>query len=127
MKKNFDNISEAKNDKLIENHVVPLEPMYDKLKQSSKVILDPIHDVVDDICSQIPSPLINFELQNKDDMNLIRQLSSLSCSARVSLQSSSKNLQSTSVSLENDKLHFIKQPMSKRKNILVSLLIIKKR
>jgi len=88
--------------------------MYDKLQQSSQVLHDPIVDVVEDICSQSPSPLVNYELQNKDDMDLIRQLVSLSCSVGISLQSSSKNLQSASISLENDKLHFIKQPMSKK-------------
>ena len=69
---------------------------------------------MDDICSQSPSPLVNYELQKKDYMNFISQLASLSCSIGVPLQSSSKNLQSTSVSLENDKLHFMKQPMSKK-------------
>lgn len=80
LKKKFDNISEAKNDKLIENHVVSLETMYDKLQESSQVLHDPIVDFLDDICNQSPSPVVNYELQNKYDTNLIKQITSLSCS-----------------------------------------------
>ena len=86
------NISEAKNDKPIENHVVSLEPMYNKLQHSSRVLHDPIVDVLDDIYSQTPSPIANYELKNIDDKNLIRQSASLSCSTGVSLQISFENV-----------------------------------
>jgi hypothetical protein len=94
LKKNVDNISEEKTDKPIENHVVSLEPLHNKLQQSSQFLHDPIAGVLDNICSQSPFPLANYEPTNIYDKNLIRQQTSLSCSAGVSLQSSSKNLQS---------------------------------
>jgi hypothetical protein len=48
---------------------------------------------LDDLCSQGIVPLASYDLKRSHDKNLIRQPASLSCSAGVSLQNSSKNLQ----------------------------------
>jgi len=72
LKGNFHSISSIKDEQLIENHVVSLEPIENGLQQSFQVFHDPIADVLDDIYSQIPSPLANCELEKSIDTNLIR-------------------------------------------------------
>jgi hypothetical protein len=86
LKKNLDHVL---NDKHIENYEVSLEPM----QQSSQFLQDPIADVLDDMCSQSLVPLASYEIKRSYDIDLIRQLTSWSCSTGVSLQSSSENLQ----------------------------------
>ena len=74
----------------------------DTFQQSFQVFHDPIADVLDDIYSKIPSPLANCEPEKSVDINLIRQPTSLYCSAGVSLQSSYQDLQSYQESSEED-------------------------
>ena len=93
LKKNVSNLSEARTGKLIENHVASLESLHNKLQESSQFLQDPITDVLDDLCSQSPFPLADYEPTNIYDKNLIMQLTSLSCSVGVSLQISYENLQ----------------------------------
>ena len=64
------------------------------MQQSFQVFHDLIADVLDDICSQSPSPLANYELEKSIDTNLIREPVSLSFSAGVSSQSSDESLHS---------------------------------
>ena len=71
-----------------------MEPIENGLQQSFQVFHDPIADVLDDVCSQSPSPLTTCELETCIDTNLIRQLVSLSFSAGVSSQSSDQSLHS---------------------------------
>ena len=84
----------SSNEKPVENHAIPLEPIENGLPQSSQVFHDPIDDVLDDVCSQSPSPLANFELGKSIDTNLIRQSIPLSFSAGVSSQSSDESFHS---------------------------------
>ena len=93
LKKPFHNISKEKDEQPIECHAVSLKLIENRLQQSLQAFHDPIANVLDDICSKIPSPLANYELEKNVDINLIRQLTSLSCSAGVSLQSSYQDLQ----------------------------------
>ena len=71
-----------------------METIENGLQQSFQVFHYPIADVLDDIYSQSPSPLANFELEKSIDTNLIRQLVSLSLSAGVMSQSSNESLHS---------------------------------
>lgn len=64
--------SVSSNKQLVENHAISLEPIESGFQQSFQVLHDPIVDVLDDICSQSPSPLSNFELQKSIDTNFIR-------------------------------------------------------
>jgi hypothetical protein len=91
LKKNVANISEARASKPIENHVASLESLHNNLQQSSQCLQDPIADMLDNICSQIP--LADYEPTNRDDKNLIRKPSSLYFLVGVSLKSFSENLQ----------------------------------
>jgi len=50
--------------------------------------------VLDEVCSQSPSPLANYQLAKSIDTNLIRQPVSLSFSPGVSSQSSNESLHS---------------------------------
>lgn len=68
--------------------------MENSLQQYFQVFHDPIADVLDHICSKSLSTLANYELEKSANINFIRQPVSLSFSAGVSLQSSSKDLQS---------------------------------
>ena len=86
LKKNFHNISKAKDEQPVECHAVSLKLMENRLHQSFQVFRDPIVDVLDDICSKIPSPLANYEPEKNVDINLIQQPTSLSCLAGVSLK-----------------------------------------
>ena len=88
LKKIFHNISKAKDEHPVECHAVSLKLMENRLQQSLQVFHDPIADVLDDIYSKSPSPLDKYEPEKNVDINLIRQSTSLSCSAGVSLQSS---------------------------------------
>jgi len=83
LKGNFHSISAIKNEKLIENYEVSLEPICNRLQQSSQVFHDPIVGVLDDIYSQSFSPLAGNKLQNRGDKNVIGKLASLSCSVGV--------------------------------------------
>jgi hypothetical protein len=89
----FVNISEARTSKPIENHVASLKSLHNKLQQSSQFLQDLITDVLDDLCSQGPIPLASYEIKSSYDIDLIMQLTSWSCLAGASLQSSSENLQ----------------------------------
>ena len=102
LKENFHNISNVKDEQSVESHEVSLEPMENRLQQSFQVFHDPIADVLDDIYSKIPSPLANCEPEKSVDINLIRQPTSLSCSAGVSLPSSYEGLQSYEETNEED-------------------------
>jgi len=57
--------------------------MENRLQQYLQVFHDPIANVLDDICSKIPSPLANYETKKNVDINLIQQPTSLCCSAGV--------------------------------------------
>ena len=84
MKGNLHSISSIKDGKLVEIHAISLEPIENGLQQYFQVFHDPIVDVLDDICSQSPSPLANFELEKSIDTNLIWQSASFLFSAGVS-------------------------------------------
>jgi len=92
LKGNLHSISS--NGQTVENHAISLEPIENGLQQSFQVFHDPIADVLDDVCSQSPSPLANCELDKSIDTNLIRQPVSLSFSTGVSSQSLDKSLHS---------------------------------
>ena len=47
--------------------------MKNRFPQSFQNFHDPIANVLDDICSKIPSPLANCEPEKSVDINLIRQ------------------------------------------------------
>lgn len=61
----------SSNGKPVENHAISLEPIENGLKWSFQVFQNPIADVLDDVCSQIPSPLDNCELEKCIDTNLL--------------------------------------------------------
>jgi len=63
----------SSNEQPIENRAISLELIESGLQQSFQFFHDPIADVLDDICSQSPSPLANCELGRSIDTNLIRQ------------------------------------------------------
>ena len=84
----------SSNEQPVENHAFSLEPIENGLQQSFQVFHDPIADVLDDVYSQILSPLANCKLEKRIDTNLIRQLVSLSFSTGVSSQSSDESLHS---------------------------------
>ena len=71
LKKIFHNISKAKDGQPAECHAVSLKLMENMVEQSLQVFHDPIVDVFDDVCSKSPSPLANYELEKKFDINLI--------------------------------------------------------
>ena len=75
LKGNWHSISS--NEQLVENHVISSEPIENGLQQSFQVFHDPIVDVLDDVCSQSPSPLTICKLETCADINLIRQPVSL--------------------------------------------------
>lgn len=76
----------------VESHAISLEPIENGLQQSFQVFHDLIANVLDNVCSQIPSPIC--ELEKSIDTNLIQQSVSLSFSAGVSSQSSDQSLHS---------------------------------
>lgn len=86
--------SKSSNEQPIGNHVISSEPIENGLQQSFHVFHDPIADVLDDVCSQNPSPLTIFELETCTDTNMIRQPVSLSFLAGVLSQSSDQSLHS---------------------------------
>jgi len=86
--------SSVKDEQLIENHVISSETIENGLQQSFQFFHDLTTDVLDEVCSQSPSPLTTCELETYLDINLIRQPVSLSFSAGVSSQSSNKSLHS---------------------------------
>ena len=90
IRQNFHAISKEKDEQPIGCHTVSM----DTLQQSFQVFHDPIADVLDEVCSKSPSPLTICEPEMCTDINLTRQLVSLSFSARVSSQSSDQSLHS---------------------------------
>jgi hypothetical protein len=76
-------------DKHTENQEVSVEPM----QQSFQFLQDPISDVLDDLCCQSHFPSSNYGMKNCYDIDMIRQSTSLSFSAEVTLQSPSEHLQ----------------------------------
>ena len=75
-------------DKHIENQEVLVEPM----QQSSQFLQDPISDVLDDLCCQSHFPSSNYGLKIYYDIDMIRLSTSLSFSAKFTLQIPSNNL-----------------------------------
>ena len=61
----------SSNEQPVENHAKSLEPIQNVLQQYFQVFHDPIADVLDDVCSQSPSPLANCELERSIDTSLI--------------------------------------------------------
>ena len=53
----------SSNEQPIGNHVISSDPIENGLQQSFQVFHDPIADVLDDVCSQSPSPLVNYEIE----------------------------------------------------------------
>ena len=102
LKKKIHNISKEKHEQPLKSHAVSLEPMENRLQQCFQVFHDHISDVLDDICSKIPSPLANCENENNVDINLIRQLASFSYTTGVSLRRSRQDLKSYQESNEED-------------------------
>jgi len=94
LKGNFHSISSIKDEQPIENHAISLEPIDNVLQQSFQVFHDPISDVLDDVCSQSPSPLANYEIETSIDTNFIPQSLSLSFSTGASSQSLDESLHS---------------------------------
>ena len=84
----------SSNEQPVGNHVISSEPIENGLQQYFQVFQNPIADVLDDVCSQSLSPLSTGELETCADINLIRQLVSLSFLAGVSSQSSKQSLHS---------------------------------
>ena len=87
LKENLHSISS--NEQPVESHAISSKPIENGLQQ---YFHDPIVDVLDDFCSQSPSPLTTCELETCADINLIQQLVSLSFSAGVSSQISYQSL-----------------------------------
>jgi hypothetical protein len=76
-------------DKYTENQEVAVEPM----QQSVQFLQDPISDVLDDLCCQSLPPSSSYGIKRCYDIDMIRQSTSLSFSAEVTLQSPSEQLQ----------------------------------
>jgi hypothetical protein len=76
-------------DKHTENQEVSVEPM----QQSSQFLQDPISDVLDDLSCQSHFPSSSYGMKRCYDIDMIRQSTSLSFSAEVSLQIPSEHLQ----------------------------------
>lgn len=90
IRQNLHTISQENDEQLEGCHTF----LMDTLHQSFQVFHDPIADVLDEFCSQSLSPFTMCELETCADMNLIRQLVSLSFSAEVSSQGSDQSLHS---------------------------------
>ena len=91
---NHFSFSISSNKQRIENHAISLETTENGLQQSFQNFHDPIADVLDDVCSQSPSPLTTCELEMCADIKLIWKPVSLSFSAGVSSQSSDESFHS---------------------------------
>jgi hypothetical protein len=76
-------------DKYIGNQEVAVEPM----QQSVQFLQDPISDVLDDWCCQSLPPSSSYGIKRCYDIDMMRQSTSLSFSAEVTLQSPSEQLQ----------------------------------
>ena len=94
LKRKLYSTSSVKNEQHVGNHVITLEPIENGLQQSFQVFHDPIADVLDEVCSQSPSPLTTCEPETCTDINLTPQLVSLSFSTGVSSRSSDQSLHS---------------------------------
>jgi hypothetical protein len=76
-------------DKHTENQEVSVEPM----QQSFQFLQDPISDVLDDLGCQSHFPSSSHGIKSCYDIDMIRQATSLSFSAEVTLQNPSEKLQ----------------------------------
>jgi hypothetical protein len=75
-------------DKHTKNQEFSVEPM----QQSFQFLQDPISNVLDDLCCQSHFPSSSYGLKICYDIDMIRQSTSLSFSAEVTLQSPSEHL-----------------------------------
>jgi hypothetical protein len=81
---------------LVKNHSVSHEMPVEPMPQSSKILYDPIANMLDSLCFQSQFSITPNDFKSCYDMDMIRQSTPMSCLVEVLVQNSSTKIQACS-------------------------------